>query len=92
MENYLDFNIIVFCSPSLSQQEYKVIIKWLQCELNINQIRTLFEVQKDNNIDLAFDTMFKLGDQRSFTFVIYNHYYWYSKWVGSGLLDLVVYA
>ena len=43
LEQYLDFQKIIFFSPALSQQEYEVIIKSLQKGLSINQIRTIFE-------------------------------------------------
>ena len=43
LEGYLDFQKLVFVSPSLSQKEYDVIIKSLQKGLSINQIRTIFE-------------------------------------------------
>ena len=43
---YLDFQKIVFVSPSLSQKEYDVIIKTLQKVLSINQVKTIFEEQK----------------------------------------------
>ena len=36
LEGYLDFQKIVFVSPSLSQKEYDVIIKSLQKWLSIN--------------------------------------------------------
>ena len=42
LEGYLDFQKIVFVSPSLSQTEYDVIIKSLQKGLNINQVKTIF--------------------------------------------------
>ena len=47
LENYFDFDKIVFASPSLTQTEYEVIIKSLQKGLTINQIRTIF---KNKNI------------------------------------------
>ena len=43
LEQYLDFQKIIFISPSVSQKEYEVIIKSLQKGLSINQIRTIFE-------------------------------------------------
>ena len=43
LENYFDFNKIVFASPGLTQTENEVIIKSLQKGLSINQIRTIFE-------------------------------------------------
>ena len=42
LENYFDFEKVVFVSPSLTQTEYEVIIKSLPKGLSINQIRTLF--------------------------------------------------
>ena len=45
LEQYLDFQKVIFVSPSLSQKEYEVIIKSLQKGLSINQIRTIFEEQ-----------------------------------------------
>ena len=35
-EQYLDFQKVIFVSPSLSQKEYEVIIKSLQKGLSIN--------------------------------------------------------
>ena len=56
LKNYFDFEKVVFASPSLTQAEYEVIIKSLQKGLSINQIRTIFEVQKHiTNIDSALD-------------------------------------
>ena len=56
LENYFDFDKIVFASLSLTQTEYEVIIKSLQKGLSINQIRTIFEQQKHiTNIDSALD-------------------------------------
>ena len=56
LNNYFDFNKIVLCSPSLSQPEYEIIIKSIKKGLNIDQIRTLFDVQKDiKDIDSALD-------------------------------------
>ena len=56
LEQYLDFQKVIFVSPSLSQKEYEVIIKSLQKGLSINQIRTIFEEQKHiTNIDMALD-------------------------------------
>ena len=55
-EQYLDFQKVIFVSPSLSQKEYEVIIKSLQKGLSINQIRTIFEEQKHIiNIHMALD-------------------------------------
>ena len=42
LEGYLDFQKLVFVSPSLSQKEYDVIIKSLQKGLSINQVKTIF--------------------------------------------------
>ena len=56
LEQYLDFEKILFVLPSLSQKEYEVIIKSLQKGLSINQIRAIFEEQKNiTNIDMALD-------------------------------------
>ena len=56
LENYFDLDRIVFVSTSLSQKQYEVIIKSFQKGLSINQIRTLFEQQKQiTNIDSALD-------------------------------------
>ena len=56
LENYFDFEKVVFASPSLSQTEYEVIIKSLQKWLSLNQIKTIFERQKHiTNIDSALD-------------------------------------
>ena len=56
LENYFDFEKVVFVSPSLTQTEYEVIIKSLQKGLSINQIRTIFEQKKYiTNIDSALD-------------------------------------
>ena len=56
LEQYFDFQKLIFVSPSLSQREYEVIIKSLQKGLSINQIRTIFEEQKYiTNIDMALD-------------------------------------
>ena len=56
LKNYLEFEKLIFDSPSLSQMEYQVIIKSFQKLLSINQIRTLFEIQKHiTNIDSALD-------------------------------------
>lgn len=66
LENYLDFHKIIFCSPSLSQIEYQIIIKGLQNGLNVNQIRTLFNVQKDiSDIDSALDMICKALDAKT---------------------------
>ena len=54
LNNYLDFKKLVFCSPSLSQKEYEVIIKCLENKLSIDQIRVIFEQQNDiKDIDKA---------------------------------------
>ena len=56
LEGYLDFQKIVFVSPSLCQKKYDVIIKSLQKGLNINQIKTIFEEQKSiSDIDNVLD-------------------------------------
>ena len=56
LEQYLDFQKVIFVSPSFSQKEYEVIIKSLQKGLSINQIRTIFEEQNHIiNIDIALD-------------------------------------
>ena len=74
LKNYFDFNKIVFASPSLSQTVYEVIIKSLQKRLSINQIRTIFEVQKYiTNIDSALDIItlddkFKRNDIEDVTY------------------------
>ena len=55
LEQYLDFQKIIFVSP-LAQKEYEVIIKLLQKGLSITQIRTIFEEQKHiTNIVIALD-------------------------------------
>ena len=43
LDSYLDFQKVVFVSPSLIQKEYDVIIKSLQKGLSINQVKTIFE-------------------------------------------------
>ena len=56
LEQYIDFQEVIFVSPSLSQKEYEVFITLLQNGLSINQIRTIFEEQKHNkNIDMALN-------------------------------------
>ena len=58
LENYFDFNKIVFASPFLSQTEYEVIIKALQKGLQNNKIRTrtIFEEHEYiTNIDSTLD-------------------------------------
>ena len=56
LEGYLDFQKIVFVSPSLSQTEYDVIIKSLKKWLSINQVKTIFEKQKSiTDIENALD-------------------------------------
>ena len=56
LEQYLDYEKIVFVCPSLSQKEYEVIIKSLQKGLSINQIITIFKQQKHiTDIDNALD-------------------------------------
>ena len=56
LENYFDFDRIVFVSPSLDLIEYDVIIKSLQKGLSINQIRTIFEQQNHiTDINIALD-------------------------------------
>ena len=56
LENYFDFDKIVFASPSLKQTEYEVIIKSSQKRLSINQIKTIFEEQKHiTNINTVLD-------------------------------------
>ena len=56
LENYFDFEKLIFASPSLTQTKYEVTIKSLQKGLSINQIRTIFEQQKHiKNIDSALD-------------------------------------
>ena len=56
LEQYLDFERIVFVSFSLFQKEYQVIMKSLPKGLSFNQIRTIFEVQKHiTNIDITLD-------------------------------------
>ena len=56
LENYFDFDRIVFVSPSLDQIEYDVIIKSLQKTLNINQIIIIFEQQNHiKDINNALD-------------------------------------
>ena len=46
LEQYLDFEKIVFVLFSLSQNKYELILKSLQKCLSINQIRTLCKQQK----------------------------------------------
>ena len=46
LEQYFDFDKIIFVSLSLCHKEHEVIIKSLQKNLSINQIRTIFEQQK----------------------------------------------
>ena len=56
LENYFDLERIVFVSPSLDQIEYDVIIKSLQNEFSINQIRTIFKQQQHiTDINIALD-------------------------------------
>ena len=53
LENYFDFDKIVFSFPSLTQTIPEVIIQSLHNKLNINQIRTIFDEQKHiTNIDI----------------------------------------
>ena len=56
LKQFLDFQKIIFVSPSISQKKYEVIIKSLQKGLSMNQIKTIFEEQKHiTNIDMALD-------------------------------------
>ena len=76
LEGYLDFQKIVFVSPSLSQIEYDVIIKSLQKGLSINQVKTIFEEQNsitdiENALDIiTFNDKFKRTDLEV---QIFNH-------------------
>ena len=52
LENYFSFEKIVFCSPSLAQLEYQVIIKSLEHGLSIDQIKNIFENQNGINLKI----------------------------------------
>ena len=70
LENYFDFNKIVFASPFLSQTEYEVIIKSLQKGFQNNKIRTrtIFEEHEyittiDSTLDIiTSNDKFKRND------------------------------
>src|SRR5439155_20414944 len=44
--HFLDYQTLILVSPSLSQQEYQILIKGFNAGLWKNQIIKLFEVQK----------------------------------------------
>ena len=69
---YLDYDTLVFCSPSLQQPEYQIIIKAFNANLNKQQILNLFTYQKDiKDIDKALKTLEQ--EKKSISVIVYNH-------------------
>ena len=55
---YLDYDMLVLCSPSLQQPEYQIIIKAVNAKLNKQQVLNLFTYQKEiKDIDKALITL-----------------------------------
>ena len=60
LENYFDFDRLIICSQSLFQPEYKILIKCLESQLHLSQIKEFFNQQSNiSDYEKAIDILAK---------------------------------